>query len=67
MSYPKFGTHPIKCGARKCSWTGYETDMGKDAQGKSTCPACGKDSYYFQSERQMKQSKMSVRESANEG
>jgi hypothetical protein len=28
-AYPKFGTHPIKCGNSRCAWRGYETGQAK--------------------------------------
>lgn len=64
MSYPKFGTHPITCGKRKCKWTGYETDLTKgDGNGSpSTCPVCGSDGYYYMSEKQMKATGLAVKE-----
>ena len=53
MSYPAWGTAPIKCGKRKCDWTGKETDLKevpfsgfKDCT-KNVCPKCGCDSYEF--------------------
>lgn len=50
MSYPAFGTHPIRCGRTRCKWRGFETDMKPVKQGSMTrhyCPVCGCDSYSF--------------------
>lgn len=54
MSYPAFGTAPIKCSKRKCDWKGYETDLVQVPGQQSTCPKCGCDSYYFMTEREIK-------------
>jgi hypothetical protein len=59
MSYPKFGTQPIRCSKRACKWRGYETDLkgvphptlGALATQK-VCPSCGCDSYYFMTPKQ---------------
>lgn len=52
--YPKFGTAPIKCGRRKCSWVGFETDLEQTPMAmiglsatQSACPLCGCESYSF--------------------
>ena len=51
--YPAFGTALIKCGKRKCKWTGLETDLLPVAHKTMTntkqnvCPLCGCDGYYF--------------------
>lgn len=53
MTYPEYGTAPIKCSKRGCKWTGLETDLafkplaGAMGAFKNCCPACGCDSYYF--------------------
>lgn len=53
MSRPKWGTAPIKCGNRKCDWTGTERDLihHPDDAGKfsvrNVCPKCHCDSYTF--------------------
>ena len=55
MSYPKWNTHPIKCGSRKCDWTGMEGDLGSVPDPSSgilkvsqnVCPKCGSNSYSF--------------------
>lgn len=59
--YPPFGTHPIKCARRKCSFRGYETDLDKQpdqicgvATMQSVCPLCGCKSYSFMTDRQIK-------------
>lgn len=53
MSRPAWGTAPIKCGNRKCDWTGTEHDLithpedtGKFRQRK-VCPRCSCDNYTF--------------------
>lgn len=60
-AYPEYGTHPIKCGKRKCNWTGLETELkqvphktlGLNAT-QSTCPQCGCDNYSFLPDRAAK-------------
>jgi len=59
--YPPFGTHPIKCSRQKCSFKGYETDLGKEpstiggvASVQCVCPNCGSKSYQFMTTRQIK-------------
>lgn len=53
MSRPAWGTAPIKCGNRKCDWTGTERDLihHPDDAGKfsvrNVCPKCHADSYTF--------------------
>lgn len=67
--YPPFGTHPIKCAKRKCTFVGYETDLhkkpsrigGVDCQ-KSICPLCGSESYQFLTEKQKLRFEMVVRD-----
>jgi hypothetical protein len=64
MAYPEYGTSPIECGARKCQWRGYETDLKKvqDKGGtgsvivtsRNLCPECGNDSYSFMSAKDAK-------------
>jgi hypothetical protein len=55
MTYPKYGTELIKCSKRKCTWRGYETEMGRGAKGECQCPVCGNSSYYFLSEKEKSQ------------
>ena len=51
--YPAYGTAPIKCGSRKCNWTGTEHGLASVPHKKfknatqSVCPKCGCASYYF--------------------
>jgi Zn finger protein HypA/HybF involved in hydrogenase expression len=63
VSYPRLGTHPIKCGNRKCRWAGYETDQAK-VKGTgvtyNACPECGSRSYMFMTERECKKSGLEV-------
>lgn len=53
MSYPEYGKSPIRCGNRKCDWTGTERDLidHPDDAGKfavrSVCPTCQCESYRF--------------------
>lgn len=57
MPYPEWNTVPIKCGSRKCGWTGMEGDLlnipdPKHSQGTlkvttNVCPKCGGDKYSF--------------------
>lgn len=53
MTYPKYGTTPIRCGRRGCTWTGFETDLKSAPHSKwrdatiSVCPKCGCESYRF--------------------
>jgi hypothetical protein len=53
MSYPAWGTSPIKCAKRKCGWTGTEKDLKQVPHAKfknatqSACPKCGCTAYYF--------------------
>lgn len=53
MSRPAWGAAPIKCGNRKCSWTGTERELitHPDDAGKfcrrNVCPLCHCDSYTF--------------------
>ena len=50
MSYPKFGTHPIRCGKSRCKWRGFETQLIDKKEGVWThklCPVCSCDSYQF--------------------
>ena len=42
--YPEFGTAPIKCA--NCGVRGFETEL-EIVDGKSTCPECGCNDYYF--------------------
>jgi len=60
MSYPAWGTAPIKCAKCGCKWKGYETEMVKkptkivDVTGTThVCPVCGHDSYQFLTPRQI--------------
>ncbi len=61
MSYPAFGTAPIRCGRSRCKWRGYETDL-KKAPGTmggvrcthNVCPTCGCDSYSFMTQGEIK-------------
>ena len=57
MSYPPFGTSPIKCARRGCDWKGLETELesvpypsntpgGLNAY-HSQCPKCGSRAYRF--------------------
>lgn len=62
MSFPEYGTAPIKCSRRKCKWRGFETELryipvprpGKLKTEQATCPICGCESYYYMSEREIK-------------
>ena len=54
MSLPKYGTAQIKCAKNKCDWNGYETDMGKDKDGRCQCPKCGNQSYFFMTKKEIK-------------
>jgi len=52
--YPPFGTRPIKCCRRGCSFRGYETDLAEEpcviggvVAMQSVCPVCGNQSYQF--------------------
>lgn len=53
MAYAAYGVAPIKCGKRKCTWTGLETDRKQVPHPKfadamvTVCPLCGCDSYEF--------------------
>lgn len=55
MSYPEWNTAPIKCGSRKCKWTGKEGDLkgvrdpDPNPLGTTTnsCPSCGCKTYTF--------------------
>lgn len=55
MPYPKWNTSPIKCGSRKCKWTGMEGDLKsvRDPEpnplgcSKNVCPSCGCESYSY--------------------
>lgn len=50
MSYPEFGTKPIRCGKSRCKWRGFETQLSDKKEGEWThklCPVCGYDSYQF--------------------
>jgi hypothetical protein len=56
---PDFGTEPIRCSKRSCKLKGYETEM-KQVQHptisiakQNVCPACGNDSYYFMTPREI--------------
>jgi hypothetical protein len=57
MSYPDFGTKPIRCAKRGCKWRGFETDLkAGPTQGiatKNVCPSCGGDSYWFMTNREV--------------
>lgn len=59
MSFPAYGTAPIRCGKRKCDWRGYETGLASAPHPKfksatqSACPACGCTSHLFMSEREI--------------
>jgi predicted nucleic acid-binding Zn-ribbon protein len=59
MSFPAYGTAPIRCGKTKCKWKGYETDLAKvphktiKSATQSACPACGCNSYLFMTEREI--------------
>jgi len=62
-AYPKFGTHPIKCGNSRCTWRGYETGQAKvEKKGAlySVCPLCGCNSYSFMTDRECKRSGLEV-------
>ena len=61
MSYPPFGTSPIRCGRTRCKFRGHETDLkkvpgqiGGMACTQSVCPSCGCDSYSFLTEGEIK-------------
>ena len=53
MTRPQWGAAPIKCGNRKCKWSGTERDLilhPEDAGkfcARNVCPKCHCDSYYF--------------------
>lgn len=57
MSFPEYGTAPIRCGRTRCKFRGFETDLMKEkrilngvvATTTSICPACGCDEYMFMS------------------
>ena len=59
MPYPKWNTVPIKCGNRKCKWTGMEADLKQVPEPdpnplrvtNSVCPECGGKSYRFITKR----------------
>lgn len=57
---PEWGTAPIKCARRKCSFRGYETDLAEKpgriagvACRNYVCPQCGCGDYYFMSDREI--------------
>jgi hypothetical protein len=57
---PAYGTAPIRCGKRKCSWRGYEGDMVSVLSKKfgpgvtdKVCPTCGENGYYFMTEKEI--------------
>lgn len=59
MSYPSWGSAPIRCGKTKCKWRGYETDLSaipspnfKSAT-QSVCPTCGCDNYMLMTEKEI--------------
>lgn len=56
MAIPEFGTQPIQCAKRACTWRGFETQLAKKRDGDFTthlCPRCGHDSYQFLTQRQI--------------
>lgn len=61
MSRPTYGAAPIRCGKRKCTWRGYETEMvgvpsKKFGAGvtENVCPVCGGRGYYFMTPGEIK-------------
>jgi rubrerythrin len=62
MSYPKYGTHPIFCGVKKCKWVGYETEMKTGDDGANECPICGAAGYYFMNDKEMAKHSMGIKD-----
>jgi hypothetical protein len=58
--YPEYGTAPIKCGKRKCKWTGTELELKSTPHPtqnnvhQKVCPLCGNDSYLFTKTKEIK-------------
>jgi hypothetical protein len=61
VSLPAHGTAPIRCGKKKCTWRGYETDLiGVPSKRfgagvtDNVCPLCGENGYYFMNAGEIK-------------
>jgi hypothetical protein len=59
MSFPAYGTAPIRCDKRKCGWRGYETERASvqhptiKCATQSACPLCKSTNYYFMTAKEI--------------